>query len=76
MAVQFFETMMGRQFYESTLPKVASELKRLADGVAVLNGKLTALTASLADKDAERHCLRDKLATFKDGDTENRRTKT
>jgi len=40
MGPQFFQTRMGQKFYEVTAPKIATELARLADNVAVLNETL------------------------------------
>jgi hypothetical protein len=33
--IQFFQTKMGRQFYEVTLPNIARELHRLNDMLAL-----------------------------------------
>ncbi len=43
-------------------------------GVAVLHDKLTSLSVSIPDRDTERQPLPHMLATFKDGDTETRRS--
>jgi len=32
---EFFQTMMGRQFYDGTMPEIARQLKRLADALEV-----------------------------------------
>ncbi len=40
MGPQFFQTRMGQRYYEVTMPKIASELARLADNVAALNETL------------------------------------
>lgn len=34
---QFFETRMGRQYYEATVPNAVREIGRLADNIAALN---------------------------------------
>lgn len=39
MGPQFFQTRMGQRYYEGTAPKIATELARLADNVAALNGR-------------------------------------
>ena len=31
MSVEFFQTRMGRQFYEGTMPEIAKQLARLND---------------------------------------------
>ena len=61
----FFRTRMGHQFYETTLPKVANQLERLATAVEALNDTLTckldrltaaveALTAAVGDPATQR----------------------
>lgn len=34
MAIQFFETKMGRKFYEGTMPKIARSLEVIANSMA------------------------------------------
>lgn len=36
MSVQFFQTRMGRQFYEHTMPELVRQLERIADLLARL----------------------------------------
>ena len=33
MSVEFFQTRMGRQFYEGTMPALVKQLERIADGL-------------------------------------------
>jgi hypothetical protein len=31
--IEFFQTLMGRRYYESTMPEIAKQLKRIADAL-------------------------------------------
>jgi hypothetical protein len=46
MGPQFFQTPMGRRYYEHTVPELAKQLERVADA-------LEALLVRLAKKDLE-----------------------
>jgi hypothetical protein len=47
MPPEFFQTPMGRRFYEHTMPELAKQLERVADA-------LEALLAKLAKKELEQ----------------------
>lgn len=49
--VQFFQTRLGRQFYEVTVPNLVREIHRLND--------LLALAVELMEKDSEKKDERD-----------------
>ena len=49
--VQFFQTKMGRQFYDVTMPNLVREIHRLND--------MLALAVELMEKDAEKKDERD-----------------
>jgi hypothetical protein len=51
MPPEFFQTPMGRRFYEHTVPELAKQLERVADG-------LEALLVRLAKRDLEREARR------------------
>ncbi len=51
MGPQFFQTPMGRRYYEHTLPELAKQIERVADA-------LEALLARLARKDLETEAKR------------------
>jgi hypothetical protein len=40
MALEFFNTMMGRTFYEGTVPRIARALEALVENVEKLNEKI------------------------------------
>ena len=51
MPPEFFQTPMGRRFYEHTMPELAKQLERVADA-------LEALLAKLAKKELEQESRR------------------
>jgi hypothetical protein len=46
--VKFFQTRIGRTFFDHTLPHSVREIGRLANGIAQLNGLLAQLLAAQA----------------------------
>lgn len=51
MAPEFFQTPMGRRYYEHTLPELAKQLERVADA-------LEALLARWAKRDLQEEAKR------------------
>ena len=49
--VEFYETRAGRQFYESTMPKIADEMTRMNSNLEVLILLLRDLTQKKAESD-------------------------
>jgi len=47
MAPQFFETLMGKRFYEGTMPMLAKAAQKLAEGLALHGDKSEAITTTL-----------------------------
>jgi len=43
--VQFFQTRMGQQFYDGTMPKIAEALERIATALEALNQAAAAAAA-------------------------------
>jgi len=59
MNVQFHETMMGKRFYEGTMPKVNDNLSELTQAVTALTAQVEVLNRELAalrkEKEGEKH---------------------
>ena len=49
MSVQFYETIMGRRFYEGTMPKLEKDLEHLTAAIDRLSEKVEALTRELEE---------------------------
>jgi hypothetical protein len=41
MSIEFFNTRMGRKFYESDVPRIAKALERIADAMTQTHGPAT-----------------------------------
>lgn len=50
MSVQFFETRIGRQYYEVTLPELVRQLHRLNDLLALGVEQMEKLNAARSDR--------------------------
>lgn len=47
MGPQFFETLMGKRFYEGTMPTLAKAAQKLAEGLALQGDKSEAFATAL-----------------------------
>ena len=50
---EFFQTIMGKRFFESTVPELVRQIGRLADGVERLNANLESQAAASPAAHAE-----------------------
>ena len=50
MSVQFYETIMGRRFYEGTMPKIEKDLEQLTKAVEKLSAQVETLTRELEEE--------------------------
>lgn len=49
---EFFRSMMGRVFFEGTLPKLVREIARLNDNLERMNAQQAVMFASAKERDA------------------------
>ncbi len=70
MSIEFFQTRMGQIFFESTMPKVASQLERIANAMEAAKHEPTIATASLYSL-KELTILIDALEFFGDAEPED-----
>lgn len=56
MSIDFFNTAMGRTFYESTAPEIARQLKRVADTMTVI-AQQSAASASKVAVETDAHAV-------------------
>ena len=52
--IEFYQTVMGKQFYQGTLPSIAKELSRIADALE----KANALKERELDRNASCSCIK------------------
>jgi hypothetical protein len=50
---EFFQTLMGKRFYETTLPELVKQLGRVADGLERLNKNLESSSGTPSGAPAE-----------------------
>ncbi len=53
MSARFFQTIMGRQFIEGTLPNMLKEIKKLNDNLQRLNDNLQKLNEANSNTESE-----------------------
>lgn len=50
MAPQFFETLMGKRFYEGTVPMLAKAAQKIAEGLALQGDQSEGINKALAQQ--------------------------